>query len=352
LENNRIDFDSLFFGRSSSSKASNVLPDGLKDDLDFEPSVRNSFAEYGEYQLVGHGEQTNEHCGQFMRFKGCAREALHDLITLEGKNFKEKAYIWRVRHWCNKPSCPICFKSGWAVREAGNIEARSEVASRRFGLVEHIVCSVPVRDYGLSFKALRRKAVKVLKGRGVLGGVIIFHAFRYNVRKHWFWSPHFHCLGFIKGGFGRCRACKKKGRFRCYDCDGFKGCQARGYKKDGYIVKVLGRRKTVFGTAWYQLHHSSIRKGVRRFHVATWFGVVSYRKMKVEKRERKEKVCPICGHELVFLHYCGSRPICMFKRETFEDLRQDGRVVWMEYEPKRRFSGSYDDIIDEYLGFD
>ena len=33
-----------------------------------------------------------------------------------------------------------------------------------------------------------------------------------------------------------------------------------GYMKDDWIVKVLGERKTAFGTAWYQLNHSSYDK--------------------------------------------------------------------------------------------
>jgi len=139
-------------------------------------------------------------------------------------------------------------------------------------LPEHIVASVPARDYGLKFKSLRNKVVKILAVRGVVGGVLIFHAFRYNVRQHWYWSPHFHVLGFVSGGYGRCRGCKRKG-LDCLGCGGFEGRTRRAFEKDGYIVKVLGKRKTVFGTAWYQLNHASVRVGGKRSSVATWFGV-------------------------------------------------------------------------------
>jgi hypothetical protein len=51
-------------------------------------------------------------------------------------------------------------------------------------------------------------------------------------------------------------------------------------------------------TAWYQLNHASYDKTKKRFHIATWFGVCSYRKLKVTPEKRKE-LCPICQHELV-----------------------------------------------------
>jgi hypothetical protein len=49
--------------------------------------------------------------------------------------------------------------------------------------------------------------------------------------------------------------------------------------------------------AWYQLNHSSYKVGVKRFHIATWFGVVIYRKFEFTVEKRKE-LCPICSDEL------------------------------------------------------
>lgn len=111
----------------------------------------------------------------------------------------------------------------------------------------------------------------------------------------------------------------------------------RCYEKDGCIVRVLGKRKTVGGTAWYQLNHASIKKNAVRFHVATWFGVCSYRKLKVTV-EYKKNVCPICQHELEEMRYSGvKRHIldCLFsdvhscgERDSYEDYEEDSRVVW------------------------
>ena len=100
----------------------------------------------------------------------------------------------------------------------------------------------------------------------------------------------FHCLGFVRGGYSRCLSCPN-GDFPslgvCGGCDGFEAvtrrlnlgytdAKGRRHEGDGYLVKVLGERKTVGGTAWYQLNHASVKVGVERFHVATWWGVVSY----------------------------------------------------------------------------
>lgn len=315
----------------------------LEDDFDEEP-LANSWGSYGGNQLVGNGEVTNGYCGKFASYEGCLRVDLHNKITLDGVNYAGKVFVRKVRFSCGKPSCPVCFKGGWAVREAGNIEMRLKEASKRFGVVEHIVCSVPSKDYGLDYDALRAKVFKILSGLGVVGGVLIFHGFRYNLRKHWYWSIHFHVLGFVLGGYGRCRHCKGG---NCYACDGFEGRLYKCYRDNGYIVKVLGERKTVFGTAWYQLNHASVKVGVGHFHVATWFGVCSYRRLKVMAEDRKD-VCPICQHDLIKIRYFGGKRFVLdssssdYLRDSVEDFEEDGQVVWVERVKGKFDSGSYE----------
>jgi len=196
--------------------------------------------------------------------------------------------------------------------------------------------------YSLDLKPLRLKVVKLLKARGVVGGCRIFHGFRYNVKKGWYFSPHFHVLGFILGGYARCRNCKRK--WNCQKgCGGFDDRAWQAFQKDGYYVKVFGKRKTVVGTAWYQLNHSSIKKNVKRFHVATWFGNCSYRKLKVTVEMRKA-VCPICKHDLVRIRYFGVKAIITdrsspyYEQDSFEDYEEDGRIVY--FESVKRGSGS------------
>ena len=313
------------------------------DDSFGEPEKAESWATYGVWRLVGNGVRTNANCGTFKSFIGCVRTELHGIINLNGENYNGKVYVRPVFHSCDKPDCPVCYIHGWAVREAHSIEVRLKEGSKRFGLVEHVVASVPVRDYGLEYEALRVKAVKILALRGIIGGVLIFHGFRYNnpeearrkgVLMGWYWSPHFHVLGFIRGGYGRCRGCVNG---NCVACSGFEGTTRRFYERDRYIVKVLDKRKTVGGTAWYQLNHASLKIGVRRFHVATWFGVCSYRKLKV-KVEDKKHICPVCQHDLVKLRYFGienfvlDKSSPLYRREFFADLMEGDNRVWVECE--------------------
>ena len=226
---------------------------------------------------------------------------------------------------------PVLHVASHGLFEALRIKARLDEASKRYGQVEHIIGSFPTKDYGLSHSDSRRKIIVVFKSRGVVGACLIFHGFRYNLRKQWYFSPHFHALGFILGGYSRCRNCYRK--CNCDSaCDGFDSRAWKLFNEDGYYVKVMAKRITVFGTAWYQLNHSSYKIGVKHFHIATWFGNVSYRKLKVTVEVRRA-VCPICQNELVELRYSGDRRLHLSeKRDSFEDNKEDGCVVWAEVE--------------------
>lgn len=133
------------------------------------------------------------------------------------------------------------------------------------------------------------------------------------------------------------------------ECGGFEARTRELFEEDGYIVKVMGKRKTIFGTAWYQLHHASYKVGVKRFHVATWFGVVSYRKFKFTVEKRKE-VCPLCQIGLVKVRYSGSKQFVKdyhspdFEWESWEDFEEDGCCVWSVM-PERQISGSSEDLV-------
>jgi hypothetical protein len=133
--------------------------------------THSEFWRYSNFELVGHGKQTNFNCGRFVSFKGCNRVNLHTNTNLEGENFSGMVYVRKVHASCDKPTCPICYKSGWAVREADRIAQRIQAASNRAGVAEHIIVSIPKSDYGVEFEILRVKAVKILNSRGVIGGV-------------------------------------------------------------------------------------------------------------------------------------------------------------------------------------
>ncbi len=350
--------------------------DGIGDDFDdVQPSVEEimkgrvnspsavegKYATFGVFQLCGHAPKpTNDRCGSFRKVVGCSRVELHNKVMFDQKmglvNCSGKGYFRPVFHSCDKPSCPVCYERGWAIREARNIDFRLEEISKRldhvaFGDVEHIIVALPPKYWSLDYEGLRGLCDRVLSSRGVVGGAKIFHGARFKPdTRVWYWSPHFHALGFIRGGYRRCRGCVghcKKG------CDGFVDRNYRLNEVDGCYVKVKGKRKTVFGTAWYQLHHSSIRTDVKRFHAVTWFGICSYRKMKIPKELRKEynekhrKKCPICGSNLVRHEYCGRNLsiIAWFRkrrgaRESVEGVF-DRVSDWSEV--VERGSGSYEE---------
>lgn len=240
------------------------------------------------------------------------------------------------------------------------MENRLHEASKRLGLpVEHIVASVPIEDYGLGLEALRKKAVKIMSNRGIIGGSMIFHGFRYANRREsaskgvsfgWRWNPHFHVLGFVGGeGYGRCRNCKGAD---CYACNGFEGMTMREHKKDNWIVKVLEKRKTVGGTCWYQLNHCSIRRGSKKSHATSWFGVVSYRKLRLinGKDIGIKHRCPLCNSELVRVRYLGvfSEMLLGRRGEVVNMFGDDGKPLW-EIVAERKFkewhSGSYESSV-------
>ena len=316
------------------------------------------FAGNSEYVLAGHGKQTNEDCGKHRKQVGCLNVEAHNAVRLLNPNLpKDSAFVKPVYHSCDKPTCPICFKYGWAVRLAVRMESRLREASKRLGLpVEHIVASVPEVLYGLSLEDMRAEARKALLARGVIGGSMIVHMFRYHrrdetfvgERAHWFFSPHIHALAFIGGsGYAQCRACKDYPS-KCRGCAGFEGVTRRCYEREGgrsgagWIVKVLGKRKTVGGTCWYQLTHCSIRRGSKKSHADSWFGAVSYRRMKLESLEGvgvKHK-CPLCGGDLVRVRYLG-----VFKNLHLDRRGQvtpfydeDGKPLW-EIVSERKFKG-------------
>lgn len=204
----------------------------LKGEFKSPSALEGGYFTFGVWQGVGHGEQTNAKCGTFHKVVGCSRLELHNDLVFDEKSgelvsYRGKGFFRPVFHSCDKPSCPVCYERGWAVREAKNIDFRLGEASKRFGQAEHIIVGLPSKFWGLSYKTLRKKCLDALRSRGVIGGALIFHGARYNnfeearrkgVLAGWYWSPHFHVLGFILGGYGKCRGCFKRSGKPCRKC--------------------------------------------------------------------------------------------------------------------------------------
>lgn len=360
----------------------NETVEGFKDvDKDDLPDSWGVVRFNGEvFERVGNGEVTDPStCGKFKKtdsgkekILGCLNVELHAHVSLDGVNHAGKVALKKVFMSCDKPSCPTCFKRGWANREATNATEILKLASKGYtdkngqkhmgrGKEEHIVSSVPKTDYGLSFEKLKAKNQKVLRRRGIIGGVTIFHLQRYRGVKEagkmglpveWYVAPHFHTVGFIEGGYGRCRGCPNayKGFFgemhvketvKCLACEGFEGLTRRCYAKEGggvgagnsgsgWIVKVMGERKSIHATLWYQLNHATFQRGSKRAHVASWFGVCSYTKLKLTKEDKVHKAkCSICLSDMEEVVRVGGEDVEWWVREWEESfLGKDGVPNW------------------------
>jgi hypothetical protein len=109
---------------------------------------------------------------------------------------------------------------------------------------------------------------------------------------------------------------------------------------------VSGRLAESFcisGTAWYQLNHSTIRVGIRRFHVVTWFGGCGYSKFK-SAEVVSEASCPACEGEMDRCFHAGKRRIvkdvgdvdyvAVFVDDEFDEF---GEPNYVEVVGSRRF---------------
>jgi hypothetical protein len=281
------------------------------------------------FSPVGRGVRSSPKCGEWVGLSVCKNVVGHEGLFLGGLPATGKVVVRHHHLWCNKSSCPVCFARGWSTRRARSITGRlNKGVERGFGKIEHVSISIPVAERDLPESVLREKARAAAVDRGVIGGCFIFHGFREDkVGEALVWSAHYHCLGFLKGrGFDVCRDCVHD-RGDCEGCTGFKGREVRGYKRDGYIVKVLAERKTIFGTSYYQLNHSTIQYGVKRFSPITWFGCMSYSKFGSEK-EHVEDCCPVCSENMTRSVYVGTA--CIIKdigspeyKAVFLDLEFD-----------------------------
>ena len=221
--------------------------------------------------LVGSGESKLV-CGSFFTV-GCLNVDEHRGMNLDGVLMDGKGYFERHKRTCHDPLCPVCWES-WASREMKRVKKRLDafhLKGRKLQVV-HVTVSVPKKDYDKSLLVLRSKVYRVLRSVHFLGGMAILHPRRKNAEGSWYFSPHFHVLGY-----------------------GWLTDVRKNYIASGYVVKNIGIRKTVEGTIWYQLSHAGVPEGR---HVVTWFGVCSYNKLRLAKEEKETRVCPVCGNPL------------------------------------------------------
>jgi len=278
------------------------------------------------YEVLGHAPRSNSHCGQVRCLRGCLNVEGHNFVDVQGNDWRNKIVFEPVLLSCDKPECEVCYRKGYSVREAMKIDSRLSEARKLWGDVEHFMCSVPLEEYMLSPEQLWDKLFAYLPELGCVGGCAMFHPARFEGGVHY--APHFHVLGVFSGAY-RCRGCEKS-EAECRECWGFEHKKFEVNRRSGWIFKVFDKRKSVFGTAVYQLSHAAFKIDSKRHNVVRWFGVCSYRKLKV-KAKRFKRGCPLCGDEFGRIVSC-------------QGLADAVRCKVHEFECKRKLR--VDDFLD------
>jgi len=231
--------------------------------------------EENEFTIPG-TKEAHYWCGLWQS-KGCLHVEDHASPEHDGK-----IYLKQYQRGCFRKICEKCYPR-WLCRQANRATRRIETYKKKSKKEPfHIILSLPVYDYGLSLKGMRKKARLILKEIDCIGGAIIFHPFRIK-KLNLYWSPHFHVIGF---GLVKAKI-------------------PQAYRKFHWYIKDKGARKSIFGTFHYNLDHCGIKNGVQAL---VWFGDLSYSKLKLEK-EPDSSVCPACGRKLVEIYYDGIHPV-------------------------------------------
>ncbi|MGB6463680.1 MAG: hypothetical protein WBF38_05600 [Nitrosotalea sp.] len=224
-----------------------------------------------------------------------------------------RVYIKHYQRSCYRPSCVECYLK-WIARQANRATTRIEEYARRTGQKPiHLMLMINTSQHDLPYELLRKRMMGILKIAQWEGGAVIFHPFRFNEKsRQWYYSPHFHLIGF-----------------------GNRDKISRAFGKYGWFVKIGEERKSVFQTFCYLLSHCGIRK---KYHVVTWIGGLSYSKVPSEK-EPKITCCPVCSSEFASVYYEGEHPIVRPERH-FEGL-VDSDDHWKIVETGERFDDKY-----------
>jgi hypothetical protein len=300
-------------GREIFISSSGILPisqSGFDGVMGKESKNADFGKKQADFSLVGSGEALVG-CGTFFTV-GCLNVEEHTGMNLDGVNMEGKAYLERHKRTCHRPLCPTCWPD-WANREAEKAAQRLDafVLKGRNLKPIHLTVSIPHSDYDFEIEALRKKSYAALKRVHCLGGMMIYHPKRQNkYTKAWYFSPHFHIVGY-----------------------GWIVDVRQNYISSGYVVKNIGIRKTVHGTIWYQLSHCGLDG---KHHAVTWFGCLAYGKLHVEYKEADKSECPLCHNELHQVLWIGLGPPDIPEIEGFAFY--DDVENWME-KPSRFMYG-------------
>jgi len=195
-------------------------------------------------------------------------------------------YAKKVKNNCARAECPDDYRT-WLLKATNKVVNRVTAGlPRAYSKAIHVTISPPVELWGRfgdkdSYMKMRRKAIKLAKKAGIVGGCLVFHPYRGNKKAGWRYAPHFHLLatGWVK------------------DYEKLKGSLG------GWLVKNHRVRKSIGGTAYYMLSHAGIKAGN---NVVSWFGSMAWNKLVKDPEDPAEApVCPVCGGELRKIAYLG-----------------------------------------------
>ena len=200
--------------------------------------------------------------------------------------------VLHVRQVCeDERHCPRCVYV-WAGREGRRAAFRLEQIAKKRRLrrsPRHVVVSFSYLSGGddplgaKAYDAFFRKAARVLKDMGALGGAMVFHAWRHEGRSpltsFWGWGPHVHAMYWGK-----------------LDHSG---------RPDDVVVKVIDERPpegdrsaALVGRLSYMLNHCAV---IEKKHALRWYGVATYRGTPGVPKPPSESLapsCPLCGREM------------------------------------------------------
>ena len=265
--------------------------------------------------------EKHDWCGLWA-YRGCLNVQGHINTDCDSK-----AFIKTYQRSCYRADCEICYKK-WLARESNKATRRIEKYEKQSKKhCKHIVLSVPKWLYGKDKKELSKVARSILKAVNCEGVAMIFHPFRYRKDiKQWYYSPHFHCIGF-----------------------GWIENVVETYQKEGWIIKNKGQRESTFATFYYILSHAGIKK---RNHALVWCGSISYVKLKLDESDIETRKCPYCNEELNEVYFVGKfghKPPDI-DCEVFDDCDNWATVKSCEFE-ESNFSyhaiGAINEIIEQ-----
>jgi len=228
--------------------------------------------------------------GQSEPYRTCSKWSIRGCLNSHLHNGKGN-YIQPYKKNCSRSCCRVCAEA-WANREANRATRRHAKRIKVLGgKASHVIFSPPPCAVSWDYETIDGEFKKIGKEVGMTGASVIFHPARFHDKKMIpYASPHFHTVAY--GWF-----------------DGNK--IAKIAKEKGWTIKKIRTIKDegeIFATIKYLLSHAGIRqkvietkkgkKQLRTSHTVRWLGDVSYRKLKVEKEEKEDRVCPECKFEL------------------------------------------------------